>query len=155
RVSSPTTDVFISLRPTREEEPSIGGSFAAALIVAVMSGSVQVQHGDGKYALDPGDNRVYTGGPAAMRKPDFAGRLVALSVDGKTLSIEVPAAPGKRRQVHLIDGTHVSYINVPLKGEKPTIGYQALVWLAADGSDSAASVTFKGASPPSAKPDFI
>src|SRR5262249_2666933 len=50
RVSSPTTDVFIALRPTREEEPSIGGSITAALIVAVMSGSVEVQHADGKYA---------------------------------------------------------------------------------------------------------
>src|SRR5262249_25489366 len=30
RVSSPATDVFIALRPTREEEPSIGGTIAAA-----------------------------------------------------------------------------------------------------------------------------
>jgi hypothetical protein len=155
RVSSPATDVFIALRPTREEEPSIGGSIAAALIVAVMSGSVQVQHGDGRYALDPGDNRVYTGASAAARRPDIAGRLLSLSADGKTLTIEAPAAAGGRRQVHLADGTHISYVNVPLKGEKPTIGYQALVWLAADGSDNAASVTFKGSSPPSAKPDVV
>jgi len=120
-----------------------------------MSGSVQVQHGGGRYALDPGDNRVYTGGSASIRRPDLAGRLLALSADGKTLSIEVPAAPGQRRQVHLTDGTHLSYVNVPLKGEKPTIGYQSLVWLAAGEKDNAASVTFKGSSPPSAKPDVI
>jgi ferric-dicitrate binding protein FerR (iron transport regulator) len=155
RVSSPATDVFVALRPTREEEPSIGGSIAAALIVGVMSGSVQVQHGDGKYALDPGDNRVYTGGSASIRRPDVAGRLVALSADGKTLNIEVPSAPGKRRQVHLGDGTRLSYVNVPLKGEKPTIGYQSLVWLAAGETDNAASVIFKGSSPPSPRPDLI
>jgi hypothetical protein len=66
----------------------------------------------------------------------------------------VPPAPGKRRQIHLIDRTCLSYVNVPLKGEKPTIGYQALVWLAAEDGDNAASVTFKGSSPPSARPDL-
>jgi ferric-dicitrate binding protein FerR (iron transport regulator) len=155
RISSPATNVFIALRPTREEEPSIGGSIAAALIVAVMSGSVQVQQGDGMYALDPGDYRVYTGAPASMRMPEVAGRLVALSPDGKTLSVEVPEAAGKGRQVHLTDGTRLSYVNVPLKGEKPTIGYQTLVWLANGETDNAASVTFKGSSPPSPRPDLI
>src|SRR5262249_52365089 len=146
--------VFIALRPTRDEEPSIGGSIAAALIVAVMSGTVHVQHGEGSYALDPGDNRVYTGGAASARRPELAGRLVAVSKDGKTLSIEGPKA-GSSRLIHLMDGTRLSYINVPLKGEKPTVGYQTLVWLAPDGGDKAASVTFKGSSPPAPKPDVI
>jgi hypothetical protein len=84
--------------------------------------------------------------PSAFVKPSLAGTVVAVSADGKTLTIETP--PPKKGEssvqytVKLTTSSRLSYENVPPNGKKPTIGYQAVVWLVKGSKDTADQVRF-------------
>src|SRR5947209_3920504 len=73
-------------------------------------------------------------------KPSLGGTVVAVSPDSKTLTLETP--PSKkggeptRHTVKLTATTQFSYANVPEDGKKPSVGYQAAVWLAEGSTDT-------------------
>ena len=72
---------------------------------------------------------------------DFVGRIVAVSQDRKTLTLELdPKEKGEkssRVEVKLTDKTKLSYFGVDLAGQTPTVGYVTQVWLAEGSKDTA------------------
>jgi hypothetical protein len=78
------------------------------------------------------------------KAPDFSGRIVAVSRDLKTLTLELdPKEKGdkpRRVEVKLTDNTKRSYFGVDLAGQAPTVGYVAQVWLADGSTDLAAGI---------------
>jgi hypothetical protein len=158
-VSALATQFFVGIRPV-QEPTAMGTDAAAAMIVAVLTGNVQVRHDDHRYALQTGDNRVYGSPRSRLAKaPDFTARVIDVADEGRSLVVEVPPGrPGEkpaRRLVMLGDSTRISYVNVPLRAEKPMAGYTALVWLSPDAPDTAAAVTFKGKKQDAPRPDVI
>jgi hypothetical protein len=157
-VSGRGAEFAVQLRPA-DEALTVRAETALTLVVAVMGGSVHVHYDDNSYTLGLGDQRVYGGGqPAATRKPDLVGTVVAIAEDGSSFTLETPPpakkeTPGKRT-VRLAEATQLSYVNVPLHGEKPTVGYLARVWLADAAGDKAVAVTFSGPKPSAPKPAF-
>jgi hypothetical protein len=165
RVETPVGRVFgqgaefaVALRPP-DDEATVQAQLALTLVVAVMSGTVDVRYDENSYTLGLGDNRVYGGGkPAATRQPDLTGIVVAVAEDGSSFTLETPPLakkepPGKRT-VRLAESTQLSYVNVPVHGEKPTVGYLARVWLAEAAGGLAVAVTFSGPKPSASKPAF-
>jgi hypothetical protein len=155
-ISGGATQFFVGLRPAEKEGESLVARHVAALIVAVIAGNVQVSHGNRNYALGRGDNRVYAGNKPA-RAPDFSGKVIQIGPESLVLE-SLPAgkdAKPQRRVVELTEQTRLSYTNVTLRGEKPTVGYRATVWLEADSSTAAAAVTFRGNKVDAPKPDFM
>jgi len=167
RVETPVGDVSgrgaefaVTLRPgDNEEEMQVQRQIAMVLVVAVMAGKVDVQFGNDRYTLGLGDNRVYAEDkPAAPWKPDLTGKVSALADDGKSFTLETPPPakkepPGKRT-VRLDEQTKLSYVNVPLKGEKLTVGYQARVWFAEGSTELAVAVTLGGQKTSAPEPDL-
>jgi hypothetical protein len=76
--------------------------------------------------------------------PDFVGRIVAVSQDRKTITLEVdPKEKGEkptRAEIKLTEKTKLSYFGVDLAGETPSVGYVALVWLVQGSKDNAAGI---------------
>jgi hypothetical protein len=153
KVSASGTEFAVALRPAEADvESAVRRNVAAALIVAVMAGSVQVRYRNADYALGIGDNRVYAGGKVTPgQKPDLAGKVVEVAADGRAITLE---AGTLRRAVQLTEQTRLSYVNVPVGGERPAPGYQAQVWLAGGAPDSAAAVAFAGKKIAPPKPDL-
>jgi len=64
---------------------------------------------------------------------DASGRIVAVSADGKTITLETKATvknqPAPRSDVKLADSTRLIYSGVGPDGAKPAEGYQAEAWL--------------------------
>ncbi len=79
---------------------------------------------------------------------DAAGAVVAVAKDGKSITVEPPAAARgetpTRQEIQIDDKTHIVYVTVGPDGDKPTEGYQALVWLAAGSKGTAGKVIFRG-----------
>jgi hypothetical protein len=156
KISGGATQFFVGLRPAEKEGESLVARQVAALIVAVIAGDVRVSHGDRNYALGRGDNRVYAGNRPG-RAPDFSGKVIQIGPESIVLE-SLPAskdARPERRVVELTEQTRLSYNNVTLRGEKPTVGYRATVWLEADSSTAAAAVTFRGNKVDAPRPDFM
>lgn len=159
KVTAHGTEFSVGLRPGGgEDDKTLSRKVAMALIVAVMAGNVEVQYGNNTYALGIGENRVYDADkPAPPRKADVQGKVVTVAADGKSITLELPpvkkAAP-VQRTIQLTEQTKLSYVNVPLSGEKPTVGYQASVWLAEGGDDTAAAINFGGKKAGSSPPDL-
>jgi len=74
------------------------------------------------------------------------GKVVEISKDGKAISLEIPSnmrgAEPTRKVIQVTDKTEAMYFSVPLNGAKPTVGYQAQVWLQKGSSDAAAKIHF-------------
>jgi hypothetical protein len=161
KVSGRGAEFAVELRPgDREEELDMERQLAMTLFVAVMAGTVDVQFGSDSYTLGLGDNRVYAADKPAEpnRKPDVTAKVIAVADDGKSFTIETPPPakrepPGKRT-IKLTDQTNLSYANVPPKGEKPTVGYQARVWLVEGSAEVATAVSFSGQKLGGPEPDL-
>src|SRR5262249_48176931 len=73
-------------------------------------------------------------GEKGEAQTDLFGNVIALSADGKVITLEVPSkikGEEPARVVVKVNGdTKVGYAGVDKDGEKPTVGYYALVWLA-------------------------
>ena len=86
--------------------------------------------------------------PAAAA-PALTGKVVAVAKDGKSFTVESPAAergaePSKA-VVKIGDKAAVTYNGVGTNGATPTEGYAAQVWFEANSKDVAATVTFTAA----------
>jgi hypothetical protein len=86
-------------------------------------------------------------------KPAFAGFVVALSADGRMLTLESPppkkGGEPERRQFVLTPRSRLEYPSLPADGHKPTVGYFAAVWVE-DETETIARVRFeqkKGSKP--------
>ena len=83
--------------------------------------------------------------------PDLSGRVVALSRDGKTLSL-IPQNRGAGAprdltppiDLQLDDSTQVVFNNVVAGGTRISAGQQAAIWLAAGSKDQAVKVSITG-----------
>lgn len=91
---------------------------------------------------------------AAQRRPeanpaDIAGKVVAVAKDGKSITIETPAAERgeepKKTEIKIGDKTIATYSNVGPDGAKPSEGYMVQIRLAEGSKDTAASLSFQGA----------
>jgi hypothetical protein len=87
-----------------------------------------------------------------VKEAVLTGVVAAVSADGKTVTLDLgPGKPGAPTQVEIkiVGGTKLVYREVE-KGERPTVGYFAQVWLQPGSKDTAAGITFSGKKP--AKP---
>jgi RNA polymerase sigma factor (sigma-70 family) len=84
--------------------------------------------------------------------PTFWGRVVAVSKDGKAITVETqsaggvrdaPPTPAKTHDVKIGADTKIVYSNVGLGGAKLTEGYGAQVWIG-DAKDVATQIHFQG-----------
>jgi FecR protein len=159
-VSGRGAEFAVELRPGEKEDlPLQQGEIVPALLVAVMAGNVDVQYGDDRFRLGLGDNRVYAADrPTAARPSDVGGRVIGIAEDGNSFTLET-APPAKkeppgRRTVRLAEQTRLSFVNVPLRGEKPTVGYKAKIWLAEGSTELALAVNFSSMPNPTPEPDL-
>jgi RNA polymerase sigma factor (sigma-70 family) len=85
--------------------------------------------------------------------PTFAGRIVAVAKDGKTITLETqpagggrdtPPTPAKKQDVKIGADTKIVYSNVGLGGAKMTEGYGAQVWIADGAKDVARQIHLAG-----------
>jgi len=100
----------------------------------------------------PPDKARDTRFPPDLNKPAITGTVVAVSADGKTLTVESPGGrnvePKNRQEIKIGDKTSLIYNKVVLDGTKPTEGYGVWVWLAEGSKDTAAKLGFTGTPPP-------
>jgi len=84
---------------------------------------------------------------APPRKADTQGRVVAVSKDGKLLTIETPGGGREERiepmkhDIKISDKTRLVYFQIPAGGDHLAEGYLARIWLA-DGSKDTADKIF-------------
>jgi RNA polymerase sigma factor (sigma-70 family) len=85
---------------------------------------------------------------APRRGADFTGKIVGISKDNKTLTLEVAPAgrgePGRTAEVKLTANTKLLFSGVGLGGAKLTEGYVAAVWTADGAKDSADHIQLMG-----------
>jgi hypothetical protein len=84
---------------------------------------------------------------------DHFGKVVTVSADGKTITLEAAGktkgeAP-KKVEVKIDDKTDALFDDVGTGEAKPTVGQTARVWMTTSTSDTAARISFNGASPAS------
>jgi ferric-dicitrate binding protein FerR (iron transport regulator) len=131
----------VELQPEEEEEETMSNRGSLLLVVAALVGQVEVHSAGRDYLLLGGQSRVFAAEGKSFVKPSLGGKVVAISKDGKTLTVETPA--GKkggeptRHTVRLGERTRLEYFGVPEEGKKPTVGYLVTVWLEKDSSDAA------------------
>lgn len=77
--------------------------------------------------------------------PDVSSRVVAVSPDGKTVSVEVPGEtkqdPPQRKEISIANAK-VVFNGVGPGEAKPTEGYEARIWMEADAPGTASRVMF-------------
>jgi hypothetical protein len=99
------------------------------LVVAALIGQVEVIAAPGK---------------VPSQKPSLTGKVVQVASDGKGFTLEAPPTrKGEKPARHAIElqaRTEITYFGVPREGEKPTVGYIAVVWLKANSTTAAAEV---------------
>jgi hypothetical protein len=121
---------------------SMGPNLSALLIVAVLTGHVEVSEADGKKVVPAGTTRAFS----AEKKPVVTGRVIEVADDGRRITLEgKPGKPGARpqqREIKLTDATVAVYYGVPREGDRPTVGYQAVATLDKEAPDTAVSVEF-------------
>jgi ferric-dicitrate binding protein FerR (iron transport regulator) len=126
------SDFSVRLNETKSGgmEP-MSGSMLMALTVAVMAGQVQVESAEPgqKYTVKSGEKRDI----AFEKKLSASGKVVAVSSDGKSITIEGPAPkPGAdpaNSVVEISEGTELVYYGMRTGGDKPTVGYRVVAWL--------------------------
>src|SRR5206468_937391 len=74
-----------------------------------------------------------------------SGKVVGVSPDSKKISLEIPQGRGasaNKVDLTLTEQTQVTYAYVAKDAAKPTVGYQADVWLQEASGDTALKVNF-------------
>jgi hypothetical protein len=130
----------VELQPDDTEEETMNNRGTLLLVVAALIGQVEVHSAGRDYLLAPGKSWVFAAEGKTFVKPSLGGTIVAISADGKTLTLETPAKKGgtpNRHTVRLTPRTRLEYFGVAPEGKKPTVGYVASVWLAEGGLDAA------------------
>jgi RNA polymerase sigma factor (sigma-70 family) len=134
---------------------------AALLALAVLGtgfGSVSTRllaqraaPGERKPAIERPRDAGGRGGRAPEKPPQFTGRVAGVAGDGKSFTVEVPAATrGEAPQkvdIKLTDKSQVVYSNVGPDGAKPTEGYQVRVWTGEGAKDVAVEAVLMGNAP--------
>ena len=94
------------------------------------------------------DKKKVAKGEKGDAQPDLTGKVIDLSAGGKVITLEVPSkikGEEPARVVVKVNGdTKVGYAGVDKDGEKPTVGYLALVWLVKGSKEDIAIVKFAG-----------
>jgi ferric-dicitrate binding protein FerR (iron transport regulator) len=106
------------------------------LLVAVLAGEVSVDYGDQTYALGLGDDRIYAAAePIPASQPDLVGRVASVvhADDGQSTTINVESRKSATtkagvQKIRLTGATRLSWVNVPVDRQKPSVGYTASVW---------------------------
>ncbi len=121
-----------------------GGTKPAEGYVAVVS----LEHGskDTAARVDFAGDEGRPERGAVAKQADAAGKVVGVSKDGMTVTVEVsPRARGEevtRREVKIGDKTRLTYQTVGPNGDRPTEGYQVAAWLAEGSKDTADKLVF-------------
>lgn len=143
-VSGRAADFAVDLEPTTEDEEAVVGpvDFPAFLIVAVLTGQVEVREADEKVKVSAGESRAF----AQEKIPTFNGRVVAVSADGQTVTIEgksgKPGLPSPRRDVSISPRTELAYHGTEQGGDRPTVGMRVTAVLDKTSPDMAAAMEF-------------
>src|SRR5581483_7700000 len=96
-----------------------------------MAGQVQVESAEPsqKYTVKSGEKRDI----AFEKKLSAFGKVIAVSSDGKSITIEGPAPkPGAdpaSSVVEISERTELIYYGMRTSGDKPTVGYRVVAWL--------------------------
>src|SRR5262249_46369987 len=107
---------------------------------------VEVESKGRIYLLGPGQSvALAEEGPAPSKKPTFMGNIVAVSADGKVVTLEsLPSKPpGEktvRRAFKLTERTKSDYFGVPKDKQRPTVGYFRAIWLEDGNSENVALI---------------
>jgi RNA polymerase sigma factor (sigma-70 family) len=97
--------------------------------------------------------RIYFKSKAGAKKlPHLSSRVVAVSKDGKEITLALPSKkikgkkPKETKQIKIrfTDKTVLTFANVGKDGAKPAENYLANVWLEKNSKDTAAAVVFNG-----------
>jgi ferric-dicitrate binding protein FerR (iron transport regulator) len=147
-ISGRDAEFRVELQPSEEPEEgedNLNNRTSVLLVVAALFGQVEVYSGGQHYVLAAGEMKEFADKPAKnSKKPSFGGKVVEVSSG----TITVEAGPNKkgstpeRKQFKLTDKTEYVYQGVSKDDQKPTVGYQANVWLQDDSPDTAARVLF-------------
>lgn len=146
-VSGRAADFAVDLEPTTVEEEAVGDmavavDFPAFLIVAVLAGQVEVREADEKVKVSAGESRAF----AQEKIPTFNGRVVAVSGDGKTVTIEgksgKPGVPSPRRDVAITLRTELAFFGAEKGADRPTIGMRVTAVLDKSSPETAAAMEF-------------
>lgn len=137
--------------PPDDDEPDVPSTFHASLpaflVVAVLTGQVEVEEADRKVKVSAGESRAF----AQEKIPAFAGKVVEVSADGKRITLEgkrsKPGAPPQRREVLIKGDTQLTYYGAALGDDRPTVGAWALATLDASSPDTAVAIEFGNRSP--------
>jgi hypothetical protein len=159
-----TLNVEVPSRRPREEEPKkmelkLGAKTTIAFHNVGLQGAriaegleVQVWYEEG--SKDRPEVVSFSGTERVGRRdvaPGAAGRVVGVSKDGKTITLEAQERGrregGKKIDIKLGPKTAMSFHNVPLGGAKLAEGLAAAVWLEEGSKDTAGSVRFIGTIP--------
>lgn len=137
------TEFAVDLQsPAHTGVNSMNSNLLALLTVAVLTGQVEVQSTDQKVKVSSGESRAFP----VEKKPMFAGRVTAVSADGKRLTLEGrPPKPGvapEQREITITEQTQLAYFGVPKDGDKPTVGYAAVAWLDKNALENATLIEF-------------
>lgn len=104
---------------------SMTSSVMTLLTVAVLTGQVEVLGAQKNVKVSAGQKQVFS----SEKVPKFTGRVVAVSADGKQLTLEgtspKPGVPAPRQELAITDKTKVQYHGVYQGGDQPRVGYQA------------------------------
>jgi hypothetical protein len=147
-VTGSNSEFSVELRSTDEigVEP-MSEKVALLLAVAVMAGNVEVHSEGQNYVVASGQSYVFTAQEKGARKiPSVAGKVVAVSVDAKRLTLETPppkpgAEPGQH-EIKITDRTELVYYGVEKDGDCPTVGYPAFALLDETDREIATRVQF-------------
>lgn len=107
----------------------------------------------------PDDPDRRGGQRAEQRAPDASGKVVSVSKDGKSFTLEVPTRnrgeEPTRVEVKIGDKTALTYNSVGLNAARPTENYHAVVHMEDAAKGVAASVAFVGSESLRPTPDLV
>jgi len=100
------------------------------------------------------------GGPAGLVRvssaPDVAGKITAVSANGKAITVETPAVgrtgEAKKFEIKITDKTYMVKTTTrggeDIQSDRPEVGHSASVWLAEGSPDTAGALSIRKPSPP-------
>lgn len=144
------TEFTVEVRqPEQADVPDTDAAMNRGLVVAVLAGQVEVSYGDQTYPLALGDDRIYFAeAKAETAEPDVIGKVVDVRSEKHgptTMTIETRKTSAQAQRhftIQLTGESRLSWINVPVDRQFPSLGYMASVWRNADASDEASAVQF-------------
>jgi hypothetical protein len=137
----------VALRPADEEgSNTMNPRLAMLLAVTVLAGQVEVHSHGQTFILAPGDSQVFAAQGKPEKVPGLNGKVVAVSADAKTITVESGPPKGGtepvQTEVKLGEQTKVLYFGFEKGADKPAVGQAVAVLLAKDSPGSVTLVVF-------------